>query len=317
MTARAFVFPGQGSQTVGMGRDLAEASPVAARVFEEVDDALGEKLSAILWEGPAETLTLTRNTQPGLMAVSLAAMRLLEDRSGRKLADLAQVIAGHSLGEYSALTAAGSLSIGDAARLLRTRGDAMQAAVPQGQGAMAAILGLEIDRVREIAQEAEKTTGGVCAAANDNAPGQVVVSGAKAAVEAAIALAKDAGAKRALPLPVSAPFHCALMAPAAEVMSEALANVTIQAPGVALIANVTASPVTDPVSIRQLLVEQVTASVRWRESVTAMADQGIDTLVEVGAGKVLTGLTGRIDKRLTGTALNTVEAVDAFVATVS
>lgn len=317
MTARAFVFPGQGSQTVGMGRDLAEASPVAARVFEEVDDALGEKLSAILWEGPAETLTLTRNTQPGLMAVSLAAMRLLEDRSGRKLADLAQVIAGHSLGEYSALTAAGSLSIGDAARLLRTRGDAMQAAVPQGQGAMAAILGLEIDRVREIAQEAEKTTGGVCAAANDNAPGQVVVSGATAAVEAAIALAKDAGAKRALPLPVSAPFHCALMAPAAEVMSEALANVTIQAPGVALIANVTASPVTDPVSIRQLLVEQVTASVRWRESVTAMADQGIDTLVEVGAGKVLTGLTGRIDKRLTGTALNTVEAVDAFVATVS
>lgn len=317
MTARAFVFPGQGSQTVGMGRDLAEASPVAARVFEEVDDALGEKLSAILWEGPAETLTLTRNTQPGLMAVSLAAMRLLEDRSGRKLADLAQVIAGHSLGEYSALTAAGSLSIGDAARLLRTRGDAMQAAVPQGQGAMAAILGLEIDRVREIAQEAEKTTGGVCAAANDNAPGQVVVSGAKAAVEAAIALAKDAGAKRALPLPVSAPFHCALMAPAAEVMSEALANVTIQAPGVALIANVTASPVTDPVSIRQLLVEQVTASVRWRESVTAMADQGIDTLVEVGAGKVLTGLTGRIDKRLTGTALNTVEAIDAFVATVS
>ncbi|SEQ11247.1 [Acyl-carrier-protein] S-malonyltransferase [Faunimonas pinastri] len=289
--ANAFVFPGQGSQAVGMGKLLAEQVPAARRVFEEVDEALGEKLSALIWEGPEGDLTLTRNAQPALMAVSMAALRALE-AEGITVAGQAAYVAGHSLGEYSALAAAGSLGIADTARLLRTRGDAMQKAVPVGEGAMAALLGLEIDVVREIAAEAAGND--VCEAANDNAAGQVVVSGSKAAIERAVEIAKSRGAKRALLLPVSAPFHCALMEPAAEIMANALASVTIRAPVVPLVANVVAGPITDPAEIRQRLVEQVTGSVRWRESVLWMADNNVDQLVEIGAGKVLSGLVKRI-----------------------
>ncbi|KZL02577.1 MULTISPECIES: ACP S-malonyltransferase [unclassified Pseudovibrio] len=307
----AFTFPGQGSQTVGMGKELADTFPEARAVFEEVDAALGQSLTKIMWDGPADELTLTANTQPALMAVSLATMRVLEAK-GVDLSKAASFVAGHSLGEYSALAAAGSLSIADAARLLRIRGDAMQKAVPVGEGAMAALLGLDFDQAMEVAQEAAQ--GEVCQAANDNATGQVVVSGHKAAVERACEIAKGKGARRAVLLPVSAPFHCSLMQPAADAMAKALAEVEIKAPVVPLVANVLAAPITDPEEIRTRLVEQVTGTVRWRESVTWMADNGVTTLVEIGTGKVLSGMVRRIVKSLEGVAINTAEDIDALVA---
>ena len=309
---RAFVFPGQGSQSVGMGKALAEAFPQARAVFDEVDNALSQKLSAIVWEGPAEELTLTANTQPALMAVSLAAFRVLEAEAGLDLARHAAFVAGHSLGEYSALAAAGSLTVADTARLLRIRGNAMQSAVPVGQGAMAALLGLEYDAAVEVAREAAE--GEVCDAANDNGGAQVVVSGHKAAVERAVKIAQGRGAKRALMLPVSAPFHCALMAPAADAMREALAGVAIRSPAVPLVANVEAAPVTEPDRIRANLVRQVTGTVRWRESVAYMAGEGVESFVEVGAGKVLTGLVRRIAAGATGAATGTPEDVASFKA---
>ncbi|SFE14199.1 ACP S-malonyltransferase [Roseivivax sediminis] len=290
--SRAFVFPGQGAQTIGMGRDLADAYPAARAVFEEVDDALGEKLSALIWEGEAEELTLTRNAQPALMATSLAAMRALE-AEGVAVADAA-FVAGHSLGEYSALAAAGALNVADCARLLRIRGRAMQEATPVGTGAMAAILGLDLASVQEVAAEAAE--GEVCEAANDNDPAQVVVSGHRAAVERAVEIAKGRGAKRALLLPVSAPFHCALMAPAAEAMRDALADVAISDPAVPLVPNVRAEAVSDAATIRDLLVAQVTAAVRWRGSVAWMAGQGVTEVWEIGAGKALSGMVKRIDR---------------------
>jgi [acyl-carrier-protein] S-malonyltransferase len=288
----AFVFPGQGAQTIGMGRDLAEAYPAARAVFDEVDDALGEKLSDLIWEGDIETLTLTQNAQPALMATSLAAMRALEVE-GYGIGT-ASFVAGHSLGEYSALAAAGAISVADTARLLRIRGAAMQEAVPVGMGAMAALLGLDFDTATEVAEEAAE--GEVCQAANDNDPAQVVVSGHKAAVERAIGIAKAKGAKRALLLPVSAPFHCALMEPAAQKMAEALDAVEINAPAVPLVANVRAEAVDSAKIIRDLLVEQVTGSVRWRESVMWMAAQGVTEMWEIGAGKALSGMIRRIDR---------------------
>lgn len=300
MTA-AFTFPGQGSQTVGMGKALADAFPVAKAVFDEVDAALGEKLTAIIWDGPAETLQLTENTQPALMAVSIAALRVLEAEAGLSVARDAAFVAGHSLGEYSALAAAGSLSIADTARLLRTRGLAMQKAVPVGDGAMAALLGLDYEVAVAVADEAAQ--GQVCEAANDNSDGQVVVSGDKAAVDRAVEIAKAKGARRAMLLPVSAPFHCRLMQPAADAMAEALARVTVNRPVVPVVANVIAAPVSEPDAIRKLLVEQVTGTVRWRESVANMAAQGVTHFVEVGAGKVLTGLIKRIAKDATGVAV--------------
>ncbi|MBA1156637.1 ACP S-malonyltransferase [Microvirga mediterraneensis] len=312
---RAFIFPGQGSQAVGMGKALADAFPQAKAVFDEVDEALSQKLSAIMWEGPAEELTLTANTQPALMAVSLAAMRVLEAEAGLDLKKHAAFVAGHSLGEYSALAAAGSLSISDTARLLRIRGNAMQNAVPVGQGAMAALLGLEYDAALEVAREAAQ--GEVCDAANDNGGAQVVVSGHKAAVERAVAIAQTKGAKRAVMLAVSAPFHCALMQPAADAMREALAGVTVKAPVVPVVANVEAAPITDPAAIRDALVRQVTGTVRWRESVAAMAAQGVDTFYEVGSGKVLTGLVKRIAAGSTATAIGTPEDVAAFKASLN
>jgi [acyl-carrier-protein] S-malonyltransferase len=290
--SRAFVFPGQGAQTIGMGRALAQTYPAAKAVFDEVDDALGEKLSDLIWNGEISDLTLTANAQPALMATSLAAMRALE-AEGVVLTDAA-FVAGHSLGEYSALAAAGSLGIADAARLLRIRGRAMQEAVPVGKGAMAAILGLDFDAVSDVAAEAAQ--GGVCQAANDNDPAQVVVSGDKAAVERAVEIAKARGAKRAILLPVSAPFHCALMQPAADRMAAALGEVTLNAPRVPLVANVRAEAVSDPEAIRALLVEQVTGSVRWRESVIWMAEQGVTEFWEIGAGKALSGMIKRSAK---------------------
>lgn len=304
--ANAFIFPGQGSQAVGMGRALADASPAARRVFDEVDAALGEKLSTLIFEGPEEALTLTRNAQPALMTVSLAALRALEE-AGVDLGRDAACVAGHSLGEYSALAAAGSIAIADAARLLRIRGDAMQKAVPVGEGAMAALLGLDVEAVRAVVSEAAE--GEVCAAANDNAPGQVVVSGARAAVERAVALAKERGARRALMLPVSAPFHCDLMQPAAEVMGDALAAVPIHPPAVPIVSNVLARPLSDPTEIRQRLVEQVTGAVRWRESVEWMAGNGVDRFVEIGAGKVLSGLVRRLAPAAETLAVGTPEEV--------
>jgi [acyl-carrier-protein] S-malonyltransferase len=290
----AFVFPGQGAQTIGMGRDLADAYPAARAVFEEVDDALGEKLSDLIWNGDQDTLTLTQNAQPALMATSLAAMRALE-AEGITL-ERASFVAGHSLGEYSALAAAGSISIADTARLLRTRGKAMQEAVPVGIGAMAALLGLDFAAATEVAEEAAQ--GEVCQAANDNDPGQVVISGHKGAVERALVIAKEKGAKRAVLLPVSAPFHCALMEPAAGVMAEALSHVDIAAPAVPLVANVQAEAVSSAQVIRNLLVDQVTGSVRWRESVSWMAANGVTEIWEIGAGKALSGMIRRIDKSI-------------------
>lgn len=305
---RAFVFPGQGAQTIGMGRALADAYPAARAVFQEVDEALGEKLSALIWEGDIETLTLTRNAQPALMAASVAAMRALE-AEGFAVTDAA-FVAGHSLGEYSALCAAGAISLADTARLLCIRGTAMQEAVPVGMGAMAAILGLDFAAVDEIAREAAGDE--VCQAANDNDPAQVVISGHKAAVERAAALAKERGAKRALMLPVSAPFHCALMQPAATVMADALAGVDIHEPAVPLIANVRAEPVTMPGAIRQFLVEQVTGSVRWRESVQFMAGQGVTEFWEIGAGKALSGMIKRIAPGVETKAVGTPEDIAAL-----
>jgi [acyl-carrier-protein] S-malonyltransferase len=285
---KAFVFPGQGSQAIGMGRALAEQFEAARNVFAEVDLALGQRLSRIMWDGPEADLTLTENAQPALMAVSMAVMRVLEREYGVTLANTAKFVAGHSLGEYSALAAAGTFSLGDAARLLRIRGKAMQAAVPVGQGAMAALLGLDFATASAIAAAAAQ--GEVCQAANDNSDGQVVVSGSKAAVDRACELAKAAGAKRAILLAVSAPFHCALMQPAADAMAEALGNVKMKAPMVPLIANVLASPLVDPLAIKNALVAQVTGTVRWRECVSTMAQNGVKVFVEAGAGKVLTGL---------------------------
>jgi [acyl-carrier-protein] S-malonyltransferase len=289
---RAFVFPGQGAQAIGMGKGLADAYPAARAVFDAVDDALGEKLSALIWEGSIDDLTLTRNAQPALMATSLATMAALVAEGVE--VTTASYVAGHSLGEYSALCAAGALSLADTARLLRIRGEAMQAAVPVGIGAMAALLGMDFDAAREVAAEAAQ--GEVCEAANDNDPGQVVVSGHRAAVERAVEIAKARGAKRALLLPVSAPFHSSLMAPAAIVMARALDAVEVSAPVVPLVANVLAGPVTDPVQIKALLVSQVTGSVRWRESVLWMAQAGVTEVWEIGAGKALSGMVRRIDK---------------------
>ena len=310
--AIAFTFPGQGSQSLGMGKDLADAFPQAARVFAEVDDALGEKLSDIMWNGPEETLTLTANAQPALMAVSIAALRVLE-AEGLDLKSKIAYVAGHSLGEYSALCAAGTFSLADTARLLRIRGNAMQAAVPVGKGAMAAIIGLEHSDVEAICGEAAAL--GSCQIANDNGGGQLVISGEKKAVEKAAALATDKGAKRAILLPVSAPFHSTLMAPAADAMRAALENVEKRDPVVPLIANVRAAPVSDAGEIAGLLVEQVTGQVRWRETVEWFAANDVTTLYEIGSGKVLTGLARRIDKTVNGIAVNSPADIKAALQT--
>jgi [acyl-carrier-protein] S-malonyltransferase len=311
--SRAFVFPGQGSQEVGMGLALAEAFPAAKLVFEEVDDALETRLSKIMFEGPIEDLTLTENTQPALMAMSMAVMRVLEEEGGIKISEVVSFVAGHSLGEYSALAAAGAIPLAEAARLLQTRGEAMQAAVPVGKGAMAAILGPNLEDVESIAADAAEDQ--VCDVANDNSDGQVVVSGNTEAVERAVEIAKERGAKRAMMLTVSAPFHCALLDPAAGVMTYALATANITAPNPPVVANVTAAPVSDPDEIRNLLVEQVTSRVRWRECVLAMRDLGVDELCEIGAGKVLTGLNRRIDRDLTGRAIGSPADIEEFLAT--
>jgi [acyl-carrier-protein] S-malonyltransferase len=307
---RAFIFPGQGSQAVGMGKALAENFPQARAVFEETDDALSQKLSRVMWEGPTDDLTLTANAQPALMAVSLAVVRVLEAEAGLDLHRDAAFVAGHSLGEYSALAAAGSLKLADTARLLRIRGDAMQRAVPVGQGAMAALLGLDAEAAGEVAREAAQ--GEICNVANDNGAGQVVVSGHKTAIERAVSIAQARGAKRAVMLAVSAPFHCALMVPAAEAMREALGQVGIAAPVAPVVANVEAGPVTEPDAIRDALVRQVTGTVRWRESVAFMANEGVEAFYELGAGKVLTGLVKRIAANASGTAVGTPEDVKAF-----
>lgn len=304
----AFTFPGQGSQQVGMGQPLAEAFQTAREVFEEVDDALSQNLSRIMWEGPDSELTLTENAQPALMAVSMAVMRVLQKDVGVDLEGAARFVAGHSLGEYSALAAAGTFSIADTAQLLKTRGKAMQQAVPVGEGAMAALLGLDFEQASEVAKEA--SAHGVCQAANDNAPGQVVISGARTAIEQAVEIAKGKGARRAMLLPVSAPFHCEMMKPAAEVMEKALADVAMNAPAVPLVANVTAASVSDAATIRSQLVEQVTGMVRWRESVSYMSEQGITKFYELGAGKVLSGLAKRIDRDSVAVALNTPEDIE-------
>jgi len=306
--SRAFVFPGQGAQTIGMGKDLADTYPAAMAVFQEVDEALGESLSRLIWNGEIETLTLTANAQPALMATSIAAMRALESEGVTVTS--AACVAGHSLGEYSALCAAGALSLSDTARLLRVRGQAMQDAVPVGDGAMAAVLGLDLDLVRAVVDEAAQ--GQVLNAANDNDPAQVVISGHRAAVERAAEIAKARGAKRAMMLPVSAPFHCALMAPAAEVMAEALESVEIMAPRVPVVANVIAEGVSEPGQIRALLLDQVTGSVRWRESVQWMASQGVDEFIEVGAGKALSGMIRRIARDASTKAVNNAADVAAL-----
>ena len=315
MTKRAFTFPGQGSQAVGMGKELAAAYPEARAVFDEVDAALGQKLSEIMFEGPDDVLRLTENAQPALMAVSMAVIRVLGAK-GVNLKEHATFVAGHSLGEYSALCAAGTFSLSDSARLLKTRGRAMQAAVPVGQGAMAAILGLDVAAVRHVAALAAQ--GEICDVANDNAPGQVVISGNLGAVERAIELAKEKGAKRALPLPVSAPFHCKLMEPAAAVMAEALAAVAMHDPIVPLVANIRARPITDRAEIRERLVEQVTGMVRWTESVAWLTGEGgVTQLVELGTGKVLSGLAKRIAPETAAISVGTAADIDAFVASLS
>jgi [acyl-carrier-protein] S-malonyltransferase len=310
--AVAFVFPGQGSQAVGMGRSMAETFSVARQVFDEVDTALGERLSNVIWNGPIETLTLTENAQPALMAVSLAVMRVLEAEAGVDLKRDVAFVAGHSLGEYSALAAAEALSIADAARLLRIRGRAMQKAVPVGAGAMAALIGLELGDVQAIAAEA--AGAGVCAAANDNGGGQVVLSGERPAVERAVEVAKTRGAKRAMMLPVSAPFHCRLMQPAADAMAEALSKVAVKPPLVPLVANVLARPISEPADIVRNLVEQVTGTVRWRESVLFMVQAGVTSFYEIGAGKVLTGLIKRIAETATASSIGTPEDIARFKA---
>jgi [acyl-carrier-protein] S-malonyltransferase len=309
----ALIFPGQGSQAVGMGQALFASVPAARAVFEEVDAALGEPLSRLIFGGPDERLRLTENAQPALMAASIAALRALEAASGRTVAQLCRFVAGHSLGEYSALAAAGSLSISDAARLLRLRGQAMQAAVPVGEGAMAAVLGLDLAVVEAIAAEAAEA--GVCEVGNDNAPGQAVVSGARGAVERAVEIAKAKGAARSMMLPVSAPFHCRLMAPAAEAVQAALAKIDLRAPVVPVITNVTAAPERDPATLASLLVRQVTARVRWRESLQALAAHGVETIVELGSRRVLTGLAKRTLEGVATAALGTPEEIDAYVAT--
>lgn len=308
----AFTFPGQGSQQVGMGKTVFDAFPEARNVFEEVDEALGEKLSDVIFNGPEETLTLTANAQPALMAVSIAAMRALESR-GLKLGEHAKYVAGHSLGEYSALCAAGSISLADTARLLRIRGNAMQAAVPVGKGAMAAIIGLEHADVEAICTASKGA--GTCQIANDNGGGQLVISGSKAEVEAAAEVAKEKGAKRALLLPVSAPFHSAMMAPAGDAMQAALAEVEVRSPVVPLIANVLATPISDPDEIRKRLVEQVTGQVRWRETIAWLGENGVTSLVEVGSGKVLSGLARRINRDLSSKAVGTADDVAAYFET--
>jgi [acyl-carrier-protein] S-malonyltransferase len=310
--ARAFVFPGQGSQAVGMGKALADAFPAARETFGEIDEALKQNLSRLMFAGPEADLTLTENAQPALMAVSIAVVRVLRAEGKVELADLAAFVAGHSLGEYSALAAADALTLPEAARLLKLRGQAMQKAVPVGAGAMAALLGLDLPVAQEVAAAAAE--GEVCACANDNAPGQVVVSGSRAAVERAVALAAGRGARKSVMLPVSAPFHCPLMAPAAEIMERALETVDLRQPAVPLVANVTAEAVWAPDEIRRLLVEQVTGMVRWRESVLFLKSKGVDELVEAGAGKVLSGLAKRIDKEVSGRSLQTPADIEAFLA---
>ena len=312
--ARAFIFPGQGSQAVGMGKALAEAFPAAREVFEEVDEALKQKLSKLMWEGPESDLVLTENAQPAIMAASLAVVRILQKDGGLDFARHARLAAGHSLGEYTALAAVGAFTLADAARLLKTRGRAMQEAVPVGEGAMSALLGIEIDPADAAAQEAA-AQGGICVIANDNAPGQVVISGSAATVARAGEIAKTKGAKRAMPLAVSAPFHCPLMKPAADKMREALAQVTIRPPVIPIVANVTAAEVSEPEAIRRLLVEQVTGRVRWRESVAAFRGLGVDTTVEAGGSKVLTGMVKRIDKELATIALDSPADIEAFAKT--
>jgi len=313
--AVAFTFPGQGSQAVGMGKALADAFASARAVFEEVDQALGQKLSQLMWEGPEADLTLTENAQPALMAVSMAVVRVLEKDFGISVAGTAKFVAGHSLGEYSALAAAGTFSLADAARLLKIRGQAMQAATPVGTGAMAALLGLDFAAAADVAAQAAE--GDVCQAANDNSDGQVVISGSKAAIDRALLIAKEKGAKRAILLPVSAPFHCALMQPAADAMADALSKVAMNAPAVPVIANVMAGPLSDPAAIRQSLVKQVTGTVRWRECVGYMAQHGVTTFWELGSGKVLTGLLKKNAPEATGLALGTPDDIQAAAATLS
>ncbi|MGE4313564.1 MAG: ACP S-malonyltransferase [Pseudobdellovibrionaceae bacterium] len=317
---RAFIFPGQGSQYIGMGATLAENFAEARAVFEAVDDALSQSLYKLMTtEGHEAELNLTENTQPALMAVSIAVMEVLKKQGGLNLSQAATFVAGHSLGEYSALTAAGSLDLATCAKLLKLRGQAMQRAVPVGKGAMAAILGLEMDQVKSIAEEASRqvNNGEVCEAANDNSPGQIVVSGHRSAVAAAIEIATAQGAKRAIELPVSAPFHSTLMQPAAAEMREALADTLINAPIIPVVANVTAQAETDPETIRRLLVEQVTGTVRWRESVLWMKEQGISEMIEIGAGKVLSGLVKRIDRDIAAESIETPEQIEALLARLS
>lgn len=310
---RAFLFPGQGSQYPGMGRQLFESFAESRDVFGEIDESLSQNLSKLMFEGPEEDLNLTENTQPGLMAVSMAIVRVLEKQGGIDLSKKCAFMAGHSLGEYAALTAAGALKLSDCAKLLKLRGQAMQKAVPPGKGAMAAILGLDFEAVQEIAQEAAKN--GICETANDNSIGQVVISGEKVAVEAGVALASERGAKRAVMLPVSAPFHCSLMQPAADAMQDALANTHIDAPKVPIVSNVTAAQENDPTCIKNLLVEQVTGMVRWRESVIWMKEQGVSEMIELGAGKVLSGLIRRIDKEIACESVETPEGIEKLIET--
>jgi len=311
---RAFTFPGQGSQAVGMGKALAESFAAARELFEEVDEALKQKLSALMWGGPDTELVLTENAQPALMAVSLAVMRVLERDGGLDWSKHVQLVAGHSLGEYSALAAAGAFSVPDAARLLKARGRAMQRAVPVGQGAMAALLGAEIEQAEELAKEASQGAE-ICVVANDNAPGQIVISGHKAAIDRAAELVKSKGIKRAMMLPVSAPFHSPLMKPAAREMEDALGSATVAPPRVPVIANVTVEPTSDPATIKRLLVEQVTARVRWRETIASLRGRGVDSVVEAGAGKVLTGMAKRIDKDLPAISIETPQEIEAFIKT--